>query len=97
MSESSTVIRVMNVDLLALVRKPFEMLDDVTTDETTGETPYSGARTECDGLYAITNTQPGTGVYAAEQSRNGRTAGVTEDVTTGRRVDCVDPESCPTC
>jgi hypothetical protein len=53
--------------LLAAVRKPFDVLDDVTSDGTDQVNTYSGIRTSQDHLYAITNTQSQKSVYAAEK------------------------------
>lgn len=92
--------------LLALVRKPFDVLDDVTSDETTHQSTYSGLRTGHDGVYAITNTQPGTGVYAATDGMetDSRTVESTDSaserdsrIAAERTYDCVDPATCATC
>ena len=61
-------------NLPAFVRKPFDVLDDVTSDDTERANTYTGVRTSQDHLYAITNTQPGTSVYAAEKQTSAATS-----------------------
>ncbi|QAU14256.1 hypothetical protein EKH57_17190 [Halorubrum sp. BOL3-1] len=96
----------MKAKLLAFVRKPFGALDDVTSDETTRQSTYSGVRTSQDGLYAITSTQPGTGVYAATDgmetdSQTVESADSSSErysqIVAGKTYDCVDPATCATC
>ena len=92
--------------LLAFVRKPFDVLDDVTSDETTRQSTYAGVRTSQDGLYAITSTQPGTGVYAATDGMETDSQPVESvdssnkrdsQIAAGKAYDCVDPATCATC
>lgn len=58
-----------NNNPLAIVRKPFELLDSATADEVDHPDVYSGLRTRDEGLYTRTNAQPGTS-RAAEATRS---------------------------
>ncbi|MFC6752810.1 hypothetical protein [Halorubrum tibetense] len=82
--------------ILAAIRSAFETRHDSSEADGPPRTVYGGLRTRGDGLYKQTNTQPGTGLYAAD--RDAETSSNT--ATSAERTDpfdCPDPETCGTC
>lgn len=78
---------------------PFDALAERTSDETGQHNVYSGVRST-DGLYSIANTQPGTGLYAADEANTDReTTGTMRrgSVNPVAEFDCADPWTCPDC
>lgn len=83
----------------ALFQKPFDVLEALDTGDSPPRNVYSGVRNRGEGLYTQTNTQPGTGLYAAN-----RDIGAGESVTEADQpaiqadaFDCPDPVACDTC
>ncbi len=84
---------------LRSVRKPFDVLERVVTDETPPRSVYSGLRTRDEGLYTQTNTQPGTSLYAADRDTEPAESATEIDQAAVRTdaFDCPDPVTCDTC
>ncbi|MEF8827457.1 MAG: hypothetical protein V5A25_12765 [Halovenus sp.] len=78
---------------------PFDLLAEHTSDETAQHNVYADVRST-DGLYSIANTQPGIGLYAADEARSNRDTAETERRQFADPVaayDCADPWTCPDC
>ncbi|ELY50294.1 hypothetical protein [Natronorubrum bangense] len=80
------------------VRALFDTLSNRTSEDPVQHGIYADTRSR-DGLYSITNTQPGTSTYAAGQrpmDHEHATTAPPEDEGPAT-LDCEDPQTCPTC
>jgi len=85
--------------LSELFQKPFDVLGELVADDSPPRSVYSGVRNRDEGLYTQTNTQPGTGLYAADRSIKTK-QNATESGRGSVRADafdCPDPVTCDTC
>ncbi len=82
-----------------LFQKPFDVLEEFAADDSPPRNVYSSLRTRDEGVYTQTNTQPGTGLYAADGDSEGeKTAAETDQkATQDDPFDCPDPVTCDTC
>ncbi len=67
--------------LVQSIRKPFDYLYSITSDEIVQDSPYDSTRSD-EGIYSITNTQSSHSTYAADETRS-------EDETADRRSNIV--------
>lgn len=82
--------------LTELLRKPFDALYAVTSNETAERGVYADTRSEGDH-FSITSTQSGVSTYAAY---DGDTDGDMPESVLPRAsdaYDCSNPRTCPTC
>lgn len=82
--------------LTEYLARPFEMLDEHTTDEADQHGVYAETRTE-GGLYSITSTQSGRSTYAAYESEQDEPMPGTVQPREPGTFDCADPRTCPDC
>jgi len=85
--------------LSELFQKPFDVLEELAADDSPPRSVYSGVRTRGEGLYTQTNTQPGTGLYAADRSAESEKSAAETDQVAAQvdAFDCPDPVTCDTC
>jgi len=85
--------------LSELFQKPFDVLEELVADDSPPRSVYSGVRNRAEGLYTQTNTQPGTGLYAADRSikTEENATGAGRDSVRADAFDCPDPVTCDTC
>ena len=82
--------------LSAHVRTLFDTLSNLTSEEPVQHGIYADTRSR-DGLYSISNTQPGTSTYAAERTDGDHATTAPSEDEDSATLDCEDPETCPTC
>lgn len=82
--------------LIDYIRKPFDLLDTYTSDETDTRGIYANTRSEA-GVYSIASTQSNASTYGAyeEDDRTEMPGSVLLD--DAETYDCEDPRTCTDC